>query len=84
MVKYKNLEIFYVNMSGIGAEAYRESLEEDAERYKKSKRNLFGINTFFLVLFVLIFLIPLGVTKTIIAVFILLVFYGFVRIYALN
>ncbi len=71
-------------MSGIGAEAYKESLEEDAERYKKSKRNLFGINTFFLVLIVLVFLIPMGLTKTIIAIFILIVLYGFMRIYSLN
>ncbi|MBI3033244.1 hypothetical protein HYY69_07245 [Candidatus Woesearchaeota archaeon] len=71
-------------MSGIGAEAYKESLEEDAERYKHSKRNLFGLNSFFLVLFILIFLIPMGVTKTIIAIIVLLVLYGFVRIYALN
>lgn len=71
-------------MSGIGAEAYKESLEEDAERYKKSKRNLFGINSFFLLLFILIFLIPMGVTNKIIAMVVLLVLYGFVRIYALN
>ena len=70
-------------MGGEG-EAMQESMEEDANRYKHSKRNLPLLNTIFFIILVAMFLLPLTFKQIMVGLFILLVVYGFSRLYTMQ
>jgi len=51
---------------------------------RKNKRNLFLVNTVFIILLVLLILLPIKLYLHLVFIIILLVFYGVTRLWSLN